>query len=780
MGLVSHLILYLIPAIVAALIVAYTWQRRYYRSSRPFAMLMGAIAFWCTCHSLSIADPTFEGTLFWSLMQYAGIVTIMPSWLLFSLSYAGQWWRRKRSLLLALFLPPLIFFILVLTNDQHHLWWPTVVADTSRGFMWLKVTRGLFFWIHSAYAYVCFTAGVFFLVYGALRAAPKDRLPAWLMIIAAAIPAFGNVAYLLGWQPPWNDDPTPIFLFIGGVIAFYATIHFRVIDLAPLVEREVFAALPDGLIVLDGENTVIDANDLAPQLLAVEPRRWIGRPLLQVIAASPYYDALSTILARGYGPRTYQATTGSGDHVRTIELHARPLLAGNGAPAGTLLLLRDTSERARVEQARARHLAELSLINQVARVANTASETELLIRASAAAIVETGQWERVAVCMAEPFANQVAFVADYSHEAGTGFEGQLVNGEEGTELYTMLRSGNIRLLQIDDDSTDSSIVRAMRSEGLQSMLTVPLYHQGEPLGLLLLGNTSSQPNTSDLLNLAETIGELITDAVVRTRLYEEVRTADQLKASFLATVSHELRTPLTSIIGYIEMIQRGIYGPLDERMVEALTYMRIASVNLQRLINDILEFSRMEAGHLKIDLQPVDALRTIYNVIGQLQPQIRDNKLELEIDLPRKLPLVQANAARLEQVLTNLLSNAIKFTDAGTITIAAKQVGDRLRISVSDTGIGIAGEHLEAIFQDFRRVEHNGRRSSGAGLGLAISRRLIALMGGTIEVESAVGAGSTFSVELPLTDIDDRGRGSTIVSQVQPISTPRTAAGQLV
>jgi signal transduction histidine kinase len=343
-------------------------------------------------------------------------------------------------------------------------------------------------------------------------------------------------------------------------------------------------------------------------------------------------------------------------------------------------------------------------------------------------------------------------VVDYGAEDGRSYEGSLVGSQVGDELLGVMAAGRSRLFdRSDPQMADTAIGCVMDKEGLRHVLIVPLVHQGEVLGVLLMSSVTPSLAGPAVAHLAETIGELITDAAVRTRLYEAVRAADQLKASFLATVSHELRTPLTSIMGYIEMIQKGLYGPPGDSLAEPLGYMRQASGVLLRLITDILDFSRMEAGQLKVDLMPVDPLRSIASVAGQLRPQIHQRGLELQLELAEHLPLVQANSARVEQVLTNLVGNAIKFTEAGAIQICAQPIGERLRISVRDTGIGIAADDQEAIFQEFRRVDQADRRYGGAGLGLAIARRLIELMGGAIGVESAPGAGSTFFIELPIT-----------------------------
>ncbi|WP_129626380.1 histidine kinase N-terminal 7TM domain-containing protein [Candidatus Oscillochloris fontis] len=751
MGAFAFIALHFIITLIALLIAAYAWRRRYYRSSQPFAILLTAIAVWTTCRALAAASPTPDGTIFWSLVQHLGILALSPAWLLISISYSEFWLRWRRPLQIGIFVLPIIFFVIALTNDLHHLWWTSVTVDTSRGFLWPVAERGIFFWVHAVYAYLCLLTGIVLLSRAVFKAGPINRGHAWMLLFAAFSPAIGNVTYLSGLWTPWNDDPTPIMAFVGALLGFYATIHFRVIDLAPLVEREVLAALPDGMVVLNRQMVVSEINAEAISLLQLPLGQMIGRSLLSLLADQPRMSQIHSVLVDGPSPQTHQIVIGEGDTLQALELRLRPLQASSGARVGMLLLLRDVSERAKAEQARAMHMTELSLLNQVARAANLATETERLIRVIAEAIVRNGPWERVAVGLVPKIGGQIDIVADLGTQMGQSYEGSLVRSQVSMELLALMMAGKSSQFALDDSSAaETSIMHLMRREQLQHVLVVPLLHQANPLGVLVLGNSLARPHSPALLHLAETIGELITDASVRTRLYDEVRTADRLKSAFLATVSHELRTPLTSIIGYTEMLQRGLYGPLGDRMGEPLGHMRTASGTLLRLITDILDFSRMEAGHLKVDLTPVEPLRTIRSVAGQFQPLILQRSLDLYLDLPDHLPYVHANSMRLEQVLTNLIGNAIKFTDQGGITVSASHHADRLRISVSDTGIGIAHEHQEAIFLEFRRVENAGRHAGGAGLGLAISRRLVELMGGTIGLHSTPGEGSTFFIELPI------------------------------
>lgn len=755
MAALPYVTLYLILATAAGLMAAYAWSRRYYRSGRPLAMLMGSIATWFICRSLAAADPTLDGTVFWSLLQFAGIAPIMPTWLFLALSFAGHWWRRRLSLMALLFLPALIFLLVAVTNSYHGLWWSSVAPDLSRGFLWLQVTEGPLFWAHAAYAYACFVAGVVLLTRTAMRAEPSERTQLRLMLLAAIFPALGNLAFLSGLYRPFDDDPTPLLLFLGGALAFYATMHFRVVDLNPLVAREALAALPDGMVVLDIQRHVAEINAVAAQMLATTPRRAIGRPMADLLAGTPVGTALRPILGSLARSSTHLVGFDDDSGSRTLEVRMRPLPAANGVIAGAAVILRDVSERTRVERAQARHVAELSLITRVARAANTAADAEELLRAVTETIAAAGIWERIAVGLVVPGERGLLVVADIAADGDrSNYEGLPVGGLAGAALLELLHAGESRTLDLSDPALAATPLGvALIAEGLGRLQVVPLYHQGEPLGLLALGTIAPGPESPALLGVAETVGELITDAVVRARLYDEVREADRLKASFLASVSHELRTPLTSIIGYVEMLQKGIYGPPGEKMREPLSYMRQSSGVLLRMINDILDFSRAEAGHLKVELQPVELLRTVANVVGQLRPQIGERGLEFDFEVPLHLPLIRANPARLEQVVLNLLSNAVKFTEAGRVGVRAWREGERVMLSVSDTGVGIAPEHLELIFQEFRRVEPSGRRAGGTGLGLAISRRLLELMGASIHVESAVGVGSTFTVALPLAEI---------------------------
>ncbi|MEP6989973.1 MAG: PAS domain S-box protein [bacterium] len=232
---------------------------------------------------------------------------------------------------------------------------------------------------------------------------------------------------------------------------------------------------------------------------------------------------------------------------------------------------------------------------------------------------------------------------------------------------------------------------------------------------------------------------------------DEAEAASRAKSDFLARMSHELRTPLNSIIGFANVLQKNRPETMTE---EQLSYShRIATngLHLLGLINDILDLSKIEAGRMTLDMGAVALDKLVRQTIEELESQIRDRPVELRVEMPHALRPIQADAARMKQVLINLVGNALKFTQHGSVTVAVIDDGSGTptRIDVRDTGIGIPGHRLDAIFNVFEQAESmTARRFGGTGLGLAISRSLCDLMGHRLEVHSEEGTGTTMSIHL--------------------------------
>jgi len=229
---------------------------------------------------------------------------------------------------------------------------------------------------------------------------------------------------------------------------------------------------------------------------------------------------------------------------------------------------------------------------------------------------------------------------------------------------------------------------------------------------------------------------------------------ERMKSNFLSVVSHELRTPLHSIKGFVEIILMGKTGPVSDLQEDFLKTVSSQTAVLQRLIDDLLEFSRMGAGRIRLHLEEVSLAAIVQGVGTKLTPLAEEGGLGLHVNMPDDLPMIQGDRARLEQVFTNLMENAIKFTPPhGEVSVSASHYEERVRVTVRDTGIGIPPDEQEKVFELFYQVDRGEKRAyRGTGLGLSITRHIIERHEGSIWVESdgIAGHGSAFHVDLPI------------------------------
>jgi len=239
----------------------------------------------------------------------------------------------------------------------------------------------------------------------------------------------------------------------------------------------------------------------------------------------------------------------------------------------------------------------------------------------------------------------------------------------------------------------------------------------------------------------------------KTRAVEE---ASQLKSEFLANMSHELRTPLNAVIGFSELMMDEVPGKINDEQRECLGDILDSGQHLLNLINDVLDLSKVEAGKIELKLQDLNLAAVIADVVKTVEPMLDDSKHKLEVSVEEGLPQVRADKSRLKQIFLNLLSNAVKFTPpGGKLAIEASSASDRCQVSVVDNGVGIKKEDRERIFEVFTSAETlPDEKKEGSGLGLALTRQLVEIMGGRIWVESEYGKGSRFTFTLPLATAD--------------------------
>jgi signal transduction histidine kinase len=293
--------------------------------------------------------------------------------------------------------------------------------------------------------------------------------------------------------------------------------------------------------------------------------------------------------------------------------------------------------------------------------------------------------------------------------------------------------------------------------GVRAVLAVPLVYEGRLIGSL--GVTRNRPGEfpTETIELLLTFATQSALAIQNARLFEEIadksrqlEAASRHKSEFLANMSHELRTPLNAVIGFSEVLLQRMFGDLNAKQDEYLKDIYASGQHLLSLINDILDLSKIEAGRMELELTDVHLATAIDNALILVRERAGRRGLRLGSTLDERLGTVRADERKVKQVLLNLLSNAIKFTpEGGRIEVRATPTNGGVEISVSDTGIGIAPEDQEAIFEEFQQVGTADKKIEGTGLGLALSRKFTELHGGRIWVTSQLGQGSTFTFTLP-------------------------------
>jgi signal transduction histidine kinase len=337
-----------------------------------------------------------------------------------------------------------------------------------------------------------------------------------------------------------------------------------------------------------------------------------------------------------------------------------------------------------------------------------------------------------------------------------------VTPERGSAAGRALLEG--RTVHVPDADADPDYTFDTAGTRIRSMLGVPMLREGVPIGVLALARSEMRPFTDKQIDLVSTFADQAAIAIENVRLFEEVQArtselaktvedleiASQHKSQFVANMSHELRTPLAAILGYSELMQEGFYEPLGQKSLDALTRIRANGKHLLGLINTVLDIAKIESGQFTLNMAEYAIESVVETVRSATESLAQNKKLALTTQVAKSLPVGLGDEQRLTQVLLNLVGNAIKFTDTGEVCVTARAVNDCFNVSVTDTGPGIPLEHQARIFEHFHQVDSsNTKAKGGTGLGLAIAKQIVEMHGGRIWVESTLGKGSTFQIELP-------------------------------
>jgi signal transduction histidine kinase len=457
-----------------------------------------------------------------------------------------------------------------------------------------------------------------------------------------------------------------------------------------------------------------------------------GSSLLAAYLAAPLLHMRATAMALAGGDR--KARVGH-------------LVAG--APAEVAQLGRDFDDMAR---ALARRAEELEELGEIARSLASAHDTGEVLRRVTAAVVRLVECDGCGIALLQP--GDTLRMTDDAQGLLRQAAGREVSATDTLVGWVAREGTPVLLPDVADDPRASGAMLDLAVAA--SVICAPLVGRSGALGALTAVRARGvEPFTDADLRLLDRLSRHAAVAVENAQLLEAAQAAARARSDFIATMSHELRTPLNAVLGHVEILQMGIHGPVTEPQSNSLSRIESASRHLRGLIEEVLSFSRLEAGRVEVHREPVDLCDLAREVADVIHPLAAQKSLEFRLEGCDPHPVVQTDPDKVRQVLINLAGNAVKFTESGGVSIRVRSMDGVVALSVIDTGPGIPAEDRERLFRPFEQLESGlARTHGGTGLGLYLSGQYARMLGGTIEVESEPGQGSTFSLVLPLEPVD--------------------------
>jgi signal transduction histidine kinase/PAS domain-containing protein len=581
--------------------------------------------------------------------------------------------------------------------------------------------------------------------------------------LAELMRSFGSGACLLP-----RDAPAPvqaqIVALAAGRARFAAALAVRMGQLErqsrELEEsrsrfRDIIERNADAIVVVDRDGMIRYANPVATDLFGTPREDLTGTPFgfPVTVGETTELDLVHPDGARLVEMRVVESEwEGHGAYIASL----RDTTERKRAEESARRLIREQTARSAAESAARRFQFQADASTRLSEAVDYAALLSTLARLCADELAdwvvvflvdEDGAVRRVETAHCDPEHDdvvqklrEIAIAPDAQHPALDVLESQtpvLVTHASDADITAMC--------------SDEREVELVRRLGVASYLIVPLVARGRALGALKLVSAAHHRRfTSDDLAVATDLALRAALALDNARLYQHAQQANHAKSDLLAVISHDLRTPLNAIIGYSELLAMGIPDPLSEASVQHVERIGNSARHLLFLIDELSSFARLEAGGTQLNVQEVVAQDVAREVSAVMQPLAVERDLEFRMLLPDQPRTLHTDPDRLRQVLLNLIGNAVKYTERGGITFEVAAKNDGIEFRITDTGAGIAAEHLPHIFEPFWQADPAERSSSrGTGLGLSIVHTLVELLGGCVTVQSEVGAGSTFTVQLP-------------------------------
>ena len=700
----------LLAAIMSLILAVFIWRRRKILGIPALLGLLLSIALWSVASGLGYSVNSLIGKNFFTLVCYIGIVQLPVWFFLFTCEYTGVFGKVSGRLRFILWIVPIVSIIGVITNPLHQQFFTSSVLVSSGELIYHMVEFGLWWWVHTAYSYLMIISAFFLLFQMFLVSSSQQRTQVLILVASSSIPFIFNVLYISGFKPYGFVDLTPVAFAVTGILFFWGMYSRNLFSVKPFALNTLFANLPDGIVVLDNEQNIVDINPSACRMLAMSDSQLKGYKLSKVFPMQIDQDTLA------HNTQCEVILDGV-----TAELSMTPMKNHSGQIAGSLMILRDITDR---------KLAESEL-------KSTRDRFELAIIAAG-----LDPWENNLVTGERFGGEKIYQELGYSKDE---------NPRSLSDIFSLIHPDDLKLVQQQikkhlDGITEiyTSDFRVKDKKGNYQWVTNfgrVVERDSEGNAVRFIGLTL---NINDRKRIEEKI----------RRQNEELVRAIAEKDKFFSIIAHDLRGPFQGFIGLTELMSESITQMSKEEIKDLSQTLQGTAKNLYELLENLLNWALVKRGHKRFNAEKIRLSAIIEIVIETFSYQV-NNKNQRVINSVESLFDVLADRESLKTILRNLLSNAIKFTPkGGSITITClDKLNGFVEVSIADSGIGMSKDMVDNLFNVNKKNSRPGTENEpSTGLGLILCKELIEKHGGRIWAESEVGKGSTFTFTLPLAD----------------------------
>ena len=750
-------IFFLATSMVSFFVAFLAWRRRLVKGGLELTLLMFAAGIWAFWIIFETAATTQVVKIFWSKLAYMGAVTTPVLYFIFVLRFTGKDKFISFKNVLLLFCIPFITLILAATNESHHLVWSGFSAiSTSTNMM--EYYHGVWFWIgYFGYNYILLFLATIYLIIFIVSQSKTFRSQGLVIFIGGLCPWIASAIYVTGSNPVPGLDLTPVSIIWSGVLLTYAILYIRLLDLLPVARETLVETLPDGIIALDGQNRIQDINSAAIAFLGIPDRNVLG----QTVEGSDATEKalLNVVIDQNQWTKIEMQ---SGNDNRTYRITKQSI---KNQPDSRLIIISDITVQSKTEREIKKRDLLLDAVTKATVMLLQGGDLEEGIHKALEIIGKATKVSRVYIFRNHfdpeykmPLTSQLYEWTDGTVEPQIN-NPKLQNLPYETVLprwFELLSAGKVIFGNINDFPVHEREI--LEPQEIKSILVTPVSFNKKLWGFIgfdeCFREREWEPMEKQLLTTAaNTFGTAYLRKINRDELIaakERAEESDRLKTAFLANVGHEIRTPMNAIMGFSGLLKE--QGLSREDQLDFVEMIEKSGTRLLNIINDITDISKIESGLMKATLSETNVNEQVKSICNfyKSEAEVKGLSLSFTETLPSDKAVITTDREKLGSIIKNVLNNAIKFTQIGSIEIGIVKKDKFLEFFVKDTGPGISPEKQKVIFERFRQGSESLTRSyEGAGLGLAISKAYIEMLGGEIRVVSEEGKGSVFYFTVP-------------------------------